>query len=72
MQRYFFVIRWPTEEHDDHSGTLLPNDDAAVSYAIRIIGELKVGGGYNEEGLTMIIRNASGIIIGSILFAGLN
>ena len=72
MQRYFFVIQWPTEEHDDHTGTLLVGDDAAVSYAIRIIRELKVGGGYDDDGLTMIVKKAGGSTIASILFAGLN
>jgi len=57
---YFFILRWPDREHDDAHGTPLPDDDAARSYARRVIRELKEGGGYDDPGLTMVVKNDDG------------
>jgi hypothetical protein len=69
MHRYFFVIQWAPDEHDDHSGTLLSNDDAARSHALRIIRELKAGGGYDEDGLSMIVKDAARKTVLTVPFA---
>jgi len=53
---YFFVIQWPDREHDDPDGTLFPSDRAARKYADRIIRELKSAEGYDDPGLTMIVK----------------
>jgi hypothetical protein len=68
LSRYYFDIRWPDREHDDPHGTALPNDEAAYEYAIRAIRELKGGGGYDEPGLKMVVRNADDKSIFSIPF----
>ena len=41
--------------HDD--GTLLADERAARKYALRIISELIDGGGYDDPGLSMIVKD---------------
>jgi len=67
-KRYFFVVEGPEELHDDHFGTLLPNDDAALAYAKRIIRELKDAGGYDDPRLKMIVQNAQRQAIFALTF----
>ena len=57
MSRYFFASRWPDREDIDRLGTVLPNDVAALSHAIRVIKELRRGGEHNDPRLMMIVRN---------------
>ena len=40
-------------------GTVLANDGAAREYAVRIISELIDGGGYDDPGLSMIVKDAA-------------
>jgi hypothetical protein len=54
--------------HDDRRGTLLPNDDAALTYAKRIVRELKESGGYDNPDLKMIVKNSDGEVIHLIPF----
>jgi hypothetical protein len=60
LPKYFFLLRWPYREEADREGTILLHDDEAHAYAKRIIRELKEAGGYDDPGLTMIVRNACG------------
>jgi hypothetical protein len=46
MASYFYVIKNGTNDHDDEDGTILRDDREATIYALRIIRELKKGGGY--------------------------
>jgi hypothetical protein len=69
VERYFFVIRWPDqEEHEDPSGTRLPSEAAARTLAVRIIRELKEGGGYDDPGFVMIVKDSCGKTAFSIPF----
>jgi uncharacterized protein DUF6894 len=65
---YYFDIQGYREEHDDRGGTLMPNDEAALAYACRIIRELMEAGGYRDPSLTMIVRNSAGKTVYSIPF----
>jgi len=68
MFPYYFDIRGYGDRNDDRGGMLMPNDEAALAYARRIIGELRQAGGYNDPALTMIVRNAAGKTVYSIPF----
>jgi hypothetical protein len=57
VPRYFFTIQWPDHEDNDRLGTSLPNDAAALNHAISIVSELRQGGGHDDPGLMMIVRN---------------
>jgi hypothetical protein len=46
----------------------MPNDEAALAYACRIIRELMEAGGYRDPSLTMIVRNSAGKTVYSIPF----
>jgi hypothetical protein len=60
LQRYFFIFRFSDgREHGDDEGTVLANDGAAREYAVRIISELIDGGGYDDPGLSMIVKDAA-------------
>jgi len=60
MPRYYFVIRSGDRELGDDDCTLLPRDAAAWDYALRIIGELKESGNYDDPGLQMIVKEEGG------------
>jgi hypothetical protein len=68
-RRYFFVIQWPDNQHDDPTGTTFSSDSAAGNYAMRVIRELKFGGGYDDPGLTMVVKDDSGRIVFSVPFS---
>ena len=68
MPRYYFILRWDSREHADPCGTILPNDRAARDYAERIIHELKEAGGYDDDDLTMVVKNAARRTVFSIPF----
>jgi hypothetical protein len=55
VMQYFFVIRNGPTEGNDEDGTPLHDDDEARNYALRIIRELKEGGGYDDAGWRMIV-----------------
>jgi hypothetical protein len=60
LQRYFFIFRSSDgREHGDDEGTVLANDGAAQEYAVRIISELIDGGGYDDPGLSVIVKDAA-------------
>jgi hypothetical protein len=65
---YYFEVRGYCETHEDRGGTLMPNDNAALDYARRIIRELRQAGGYDDAALTMIVRNSAGKAVYSIPF----
>ena len=68
MFPYYFDVQGYREEHDDRGATLMPNDEAALAYARRIIRELTEAGGYRDPSLTMIVRNSAGKTVYSIPF----
>ena len=68
MPQYFFVIRW--EEHDDPFGTSFPSDADARDHAHTVIRELKAIGGFDEPGLTIIVKNELDETVFTIPFAG--
>jgi hypothetical protein len=57
MPRYFFAVRGTAKEEDDPHGTVLQDDWAALSYAERAIAQLQKEDGYDDPGMTMIVRN---------------
>jgi uncharacterized protein DUF6894 len=69
MPQYYFALRSPDEEADDENGTVLPSDEAALSYAQRVIGELKESGGYDGPGLVMVVANEAGRVLFSVPFS---
>lgn len=68
MFPYYFDVRGYGDRNDDRGGTLMPNDEAALAYARRIINELRGAGGYNDPALTLIVRNSAGKTVYSIPF----
>jgi hypothetical protein len=57
VSRYFFSIRWPDRVDGDQLGTSLQDDAAALAHAVRIIRELRQGGGHDDPRIMMIVRN---------------
>jgi hypothetical protein len=68
MSKYFFDLHGLPESHRDKHGTELPDDNAALAYAERVVRELKVAGGYNVPGLAMVVRDTNGKTILSVPF----
>lgn len=68
MFPYYFDVQCYGEEHDDRGGMLMPNDEAALAYAHRIIRELRQAGGYDDPALSLIVRNCAGKTVYSIPF----
>ena len=68
FQRYFFSLRWSDHEDDDANGTLLSDDAAALSYADRLIRELKEGGRYDDPNLMVIVRDGMKKVVRAIPF----
>jgi hypothetical protein len=69
MPLYYFLIEFADRQHGDDEGTWLPDDAAAQGHALRIIRELKEGGGYDDTGLVMIVRDESGREVLRVSFA---
>jgi hypothetical protein len=46
----------------------MPNDEAALAYARRMMRELSQMGGYKDPDLTLIVRNSAGQTVFSIPF----
>jgi hypothetical protein len=67
MQTYYFDVR-DGERYQDRGGEPMPSDEAALALASRIIRELRQSGGYDDPGLTLIVRNASGKTLFTIPF----
>jgi Domain of unknown function (DUF6894) len=69
VPRYFFAIRGTDREVDDPHGTILPNDSAALSYAERMITQLREKSeGYDDPGMIMFVRNDVHKLVWSIPF----
>ena len=68
MPQYYFALRSPDEEADGENGTVLPSDEAALSYAQRVIAELKESGGYDDPALVMIVADEGGTVLFSVPF----
>ena len=68
MPRFYFVIRWHEMTRDDPHGTELPNNTAALDFALRTVRKLKQGGIYEEPGILLIVRDEAGEQIFAIPF----
>ena len=69
MGRYFFVIKNGPIEGNDEEGTPFHADHEARDYALRVIRELKEGGGYDEGDWTMIVFAEGGRQVCSVRFS---
>ena len=54
MPQYFFDVRSTDWDYTDPDGIALPDDEAAIIYAERMIAELKEDGGYDAPDLQML------------------
>jgi len=70
MPQYFFDVRSSDWDYTDPDGFSLPDDEAAIAYAERMIRELKDDDGddYDAADLRMLIRNEIGPVRFSIPF----
>jgi hypothetical protein len=68
LSPYYFDVRSYGEQYDYRGGTLMPDDDAALDYARRLIRDLRAAGGYDDPALTLIVRNSAGTTVFSIPF----
>jgi hypothetical protein len=57
---YYFDVHGYGEHHENRGGTLMTDDAAALAYALRMIRELRSSGGYDDDALTLVVRDASG------------
>jgi hypothetical protein len=69
VHRYFFVIKNERNEYRDDVGTALRDDREAQIYALRIIRELKEGGGYDEGDWTIVVVAEDGHQVCSVPFS---
>jgi hypothetical protein len=69
MPRYYFTIKHREFCNSDDAGTELGNDAAARAYALRVIRELREGGGYDDPQLSMIVTDLSGRGVVTLPFA---
>jgi hypothetical protein len=66
---YFFVIKSCYFEDDDENGTMLRDDRQAQIHALRIIRELKEGGGYDSVGWAVIVFGEAGRQVCTVPFS---
>jgi uncharacterized protein DUF6894 len=60
MPRYFFSIQASNRGiENDPSGTILPDNMAALSHAEHMIRQLQKECGYTDPGLTMLVKDES-------------
>ena len=59
MPQYFFDVRSSEWSYHDPDGITLADDDTAISYAERMICELKADEGYDAPDLQMLVKNES-------------
>ena len=57
MHRYYFTVLWADHEDVDPQGTELPDEDAALHHACRMVRRLQVSGGYDDPALMVEVRN---------------
>ena len=57
MPQYFFDVRSIAWSYHDPDGITLADDDTAISYAERMIRELKADEGYGAPDLQMLVKN---------------
>jgi len=68
MPQYFFDVRSIEWDYNDPDGIPLPDDEAAIAYAERMIRELKEDDGYNAPDLQLLARSETGCTIFSVPF----
>lgn len=68
MSLYFFDIRSYGEQQDFRGGRSMPDDETALAHARRMVAELRGAGGYDDAGLTLVVRNSTGRMIFSLPF----
>jgi hypothetical protein len=59
MPQYFFDVRSIEWDYHDPDGITLTDDEAAITYAERIICELKADEGYDAPDLKMLVKDES-------------
>ena len=59
MPQYFFDVRCDEWDFRDPDGITLADDEAAISYAERMIQELKEDEGYEAPDLKMFVKDES-------------
>jgi transposase len=57
MPQYFFDVRSIEWDYCDPDGITLADDEAAVTYAERMISELKADKGYDGPDLRMLVKD---------------
>ena len=68
MTRFFFSMNGPNQDYEDCDGIDLPDGYTALSYAKRIVCELKEAGGYGDHRLKLVVQNDRRATIFSIPF----
>ena len=68
MARYFFKIRGAERVHDDEIAVPLDDVAAALDHACLMVRELRAGGGYDDPGLVISVRNELEQIVLSVPF----
>jgi hypothetical protein len=57
MPRYFFVVSWHDQQAEDDQGAIMPNDDVAREFALRLVRELKEEGDFDDPGLKLVVKD---------------
>ena len=60
MVPYYFAVDGYGEHHEDRGRSLMADDAAALAHALRIIRDLRNSGGYEDDALTMVVRDGDG------------
>ena len=69
MTRYYFHVFNGLIAARDHDGVYCCGEAAALSYAERVIRELKDAGGYDDTSISILIENAAGQEVCNIRFS---
>jgi hypothetical protein len=69
LSEYIFIIRSGEQVYEPPRVVKLPGgDQAALDYACDLVRQLKKGGGYDDPGLVVLVRDQRGRSIFSIPF----
>jgi hypothetical protein len=63
MPRCFFIVAYGERQIDDPEGEVLPNDDAAIEYARRIIDDLRKDQQPEDPEPTIVVKTTAGEIV---------
>ena len=68
MPRYYFTVRSSKLDHNEERCAVLHNVAVALDHACKIIRELSAGGGYDDPGLLLTVRNERREMVLSVPF----